>query len=132
MRKEAQLDTQQVDSKTVAAAQRTLMAGERTLMAWVRTALSMISFGITIYKLLDSLQRAGTLLPRDSSPRDIGMLLIGLGTLSMGLGAVEFWRLVRDLRSMKSFSVWRSSFIVALIMLTLGVALFVGVLARAL
>jgi uncharacterized membrane protein YidH (DUF202 family) len=38
--------------RTALATDRTLMAADRSLMAWIRTALSMISFGFTIYKLL--------------------------------------------------------------------------------
>lgn len=33
---------------------RTIMAADRTLMAWLRTSLSMLSFGFTIYKVLDT------------------------------------------------------------------------------
>lgn len=33
---------------------RTIMAADRTLMAWLRTSLSMLSFGFTIYKFLES------------------------------------------------------------------------------
>jgi uncharacterized membrane protein YidH (DUF202 family) len=42
------------EDRTDLALRRTVMAADRTLMAWVRTALSMISFGFTIYKLLQS------------------------------------------------------------------------------
>ena len=36
------------------AMERTMMAAERTLLAWVRTAMSFISFGFTMYKILES------------------------------------------------------------------------------
>ena len=45
--------------RTTLAASRTLMAADRSLMAWVRTGLSMISFGFTIYKILQGFQEAG-------------------------------------------------------------------------
>ena len=38
---------------------RTIMAADRTLMAWVRTSLSMLSFGFTIYKVLDTAAKQG-------------------------------------------------------------------------
>ena len=42
------------------AMQRTLMEADHSLMAWVRTSLAMVSFGFTIYKVLqgfaDSMQ----------------------------------------------------------------------------
>ena len=55
--------------RTDLALERTLMAADRSLMAWVRTSLSMISFGFTIYKLLESLQQSGGHVIRDHSPR---------------------------------------------------------------
>ncbi len=45
--------------RTNLAVKRTLMGADRTLMAWVRTALSMISFGFTIYKVLQGFQEHG-------------------------------------------------------------------------
>ena len=38
------------------ATERTRMAADRTLMGWIRTALSMIGFGFTIFKFLESIQ----------------------------------------------------------------------------
>jgi len=38
------------------------MAADRSLMAWVRTGLSMISFGFTVYKLLQAAQANGAVL----------------------------------------------------------------------
>jgi riboflavin-specific deaminase-like protein len=67
--------------RTRMAADRTLMAADRSLMAWVRTALSMISFGFTIYKLLQGFEEAGTQLTHASSPRAMGMFLTGMGTV---------------------------------------------------
>ncbi|WP_208102982.1 DUF202 domain-containing protein, partial [Escherichia coli] len=54
---------------TELAADRTLMAADRSLMAWVRTALSMISFGFTIYKILQGFQQSGTVLSGAAQPR---------------------------------------------------------------
>ena len=34
----------------------TLMAADRTLMSWTRTSLSMLSFGFTIFKILQAFQ----------------------------------------------------------------------------
>ena len=44
------------ENRTDLAVVQNLMAADRTLMAWVRTALSMISFGFTIYKVIEGLQ----------------------------------------------------------------------------
>jgi putative membrane protein len=118
--------------RTALAAERTLMAADRSLMAWIRTALSMISFGFTIYKLLQGFEEAGTQLPHASSPRTMGMFLTGMGTLAIVLGTIEYWYRLQDLRKQNSFAIWRPSLVMALLMSAIGLFLFVGIIAKAL
>jgi len=118
--------------RTRLAAQRTLMAADRSLMAWLRTALSMISFGFTIYKLLQGFEEAGTHLSHASSPRTMGMFLTGMGTLAMVLGTIEYWYRLQDLHKQNSFPIWRPSLVMALLMSAIGLFLFVGIIAKAL
>ena len=44
-------------NRTNWALNRTVMALERTLMAWLRTAVTLISFGFTLYTILDLSER---------------------------------------------------------------------------
>jgi len=118
--------------RTGLAAERTLMAADRSLMAWIRTALSMISFGFTIYKLLQGFEEAGTHLSHASSPPTMGMFLTGMGTLAMVLGTIEYWYRLQDLRKLDSFAIWRPSLVMALLMSAIGLFLFVAIIARAL
>ena len=113
--------------RTDLAARRTLMAADRTLMAWVRTALSMISFGFTIYKVLEGLVQSGGTLPHPNSPRNLGLFLVGLGTVCMVMGTVEYWQALKDLRRFEHYSSWRPSFVIALIMSLAGLSMFVSV-----
>jgi len=64
---------------------RTLLALERTLMAWIRTDLSLISFGFTMYKFLESMEKVSGKV--DNAPRTLGMalIIIGIGTLVMAM-----------------------------------------------
>jgi putative membrane protein len=118
--------------RTRLAAERTLMAADRSLMAWLRTALSMISFGFTIYKLLQGFEEAGTHLSHASSPRTMGMFLTGMGTLAMVLGTIEYWYRLKDLRKQNHFAIWRPSLVMALFMSAIGLFLFVAIIAKAL
>jgi putative membrane protein len=97
------------EERTTLAIDRTLMAADRSLMAWIRTALSMISFGFTIYKLLQGLAAAGTEFAKASSPRAMGLFLTGLGTLAMVFGTVEYWVRLKELRRARDLSFPRSS-----------------------
>src|ERR1700755_3084179 len=81
------------------AQERTPMAADLSLMAWLRTALSMISFGFTIYKLLQGFAEKGGELGRAGSPRNIGLFLTGLGTVAMIMGLVEYWHRLQVLRA---------------------------------
>jgi putative membrane protein len=118
--------------RTLMAAERTLMAADRSLMAWLRTALSMISFGFTIYKLLQGFEAAGTQLPNANTPRTMGMFLTGMGTVAMVLGTIEYWYRLRDLRKHNKFAIVRPSLVMSLLMSAVGLFLFIAIIARAL
>jgi len=116
--------------RTEMAAIRTLMAADRTLMAWVRTSLSLNSFGFTIYKVLQGLAEAGTTLPHGHTPRDVGLTLTALGTVSMVMGTVEYAQALRDLHAQIDVKLTRPAFIMALLMCVLGVSLFVNIVTK--
>ena len=116
--------------RTDLAANRNLMAADRTLMAWIRTALSLLSFGFTIYKVLDALQQDGPL--RHTSPRNAGLFLAAMGTLAMVMGTLEYLQTRKSLQPNLPVPFLRPSFVMALIMSVAGVALFIGIVAGAL
>jgi putative membrane protein len=116
------------ENRTTLAVQRTLMAADRSLMAWIRTGLSMITFGFTLYRVLESFQTEGASL--NHSPRTIGLFLIGLGIGSIQMGTYEYWSTLRGLRSYEPIRMWRASLSMATIMSVLGVALFVGTITN--
>lgn len=118
--------------RTEMAANRTLMAADRTLMAWVRTALAMVSFGFTIYKILQGFSESGTALGVAAQPRVVALFLIGLGNLSIVLGTLEYWQSARELSRSKAIPIWRPSFTMALLIGLLSVFLFVAVIFKAL
>ena len=118
------------EDRTHMAAVRTGMAADRTLMGWVRTGMSMITFGFTIYKILQEVQETTASLPRESTPRNVGLILIGVGTLSMIMGKIEYWHTLKELSQFIPFKIWRPSFIMALVMSFLGSLLFLGILIR--
>ena len=122
------------EDRTDLAVKRTLMAADRTLMAWLRTALSMISFGFTIYKVLQGFQGAeGYALANKIDPRVVGEFLVGLGTLSMVMGTVEYWFTLKDLCRTAHAGIWtRPSFVMALVISLAGLAIFISILANAL
>lgn len=76
--------------------QRTLLSAERTLLSWVRTAISMIGFGFSIYKFFDYL-RSSAEFARAHAPRNFGLTLIAMGTLTLILALLQHQRFLRRL-----------------------------------
>jgi putative membrane protein len=108
---------------------RTIMAADRTLMAWIRTSLSMLSFGFTIYKFLDTAAESGA-LRRSSSPQHVGLFLTGMGVAALVLGTLSYWTMLKDLQRAEEFRLGRPVLVMALIMSIAGVSLFVCIADR--
>jgi putative membrane protein len=108
---------------------RTIMAADRTLMAWIRTSLSMLSFGFTIYKFLDTIASQGE-MAHANSPQQVGLFLTGLGVAAIVLGTISYWVTLRDLQRVEHFRIGRPVLLMALIMSVAGVALFVSIATR--
>lgn len=106
---------------------RTIMAADRTLMAWIRTSLSMLSFGFTIYKVLEAFQSEGRRPMHPHAPAAAGLFLAGMGTFAMVMGTVEFFHTMRTLNQIEAFRITRPSLIMALVLSVSGVALFLGI-----
>jgi putative membrane protein len=108
---------------------RTIMAADRTLMAWIRTSLSMLSFGFTIYKFLETMAQQNA-APHADSPQRVGLFLAGLGTAAMVLGTIGYWVTLRDLKRAEEFRLGRPVLLMALIMSLCGIALFFSIAER--
>ncbi len=110
-------------------ARRTIMAADRTLMAWIRTALSMLSFGFTIYKVLETLASQSK-LEHPRSPEVVGLALAALGTACMVFGTVGYWLELTDLQAGGRFRRNRSVLWIGAIISLAGVTLFYTIIRR--
>mgnify|MGYP003417739599 CR=1 FL=1 len=121
-----------VSEGTQMAVQRTVMAADRSLMAWVRTGLSLISFGFTIYKFLDysreQITATGIQPGGVSSPKLVGLFMVGMGILSLIFGTIENVSIVRKLRGQYTFSYARYSLIMAGFLTIFGLIIFFGII----
>ena len=109
-------------------AMRTMMAADRTLMAWIRTSLSMLTFGYTIYRILQEVQDVAQV--RGATPRSAGMFLTVTGTVALVMGIAEYWGTLRLLRRSYLFHRMRPALIMSLLMAITGTFLSVGILVR--
>ena len=108
---------------------RTILAADRTLMAWIRTSLSMLSFGFTIYKFLQTIAAKGE-MAHPNSPRQVGLFLAGMGVAAIVLGTFSYWLTLKDLQKVEKFRLGRPVLLMALMMSIAGLALFVSIASK--
>ncbi|MEJ2007540.1 MAG: DUF202 domain-containing protein [Acidobacteriota bacterium] len=119
------------EERTEMAAERTLIAADRTLMAWIRTSLSMITFGFTLYKFLQAMRAAEQYTGgRPNAPRNLGMALIGVGTVALAVAIVQNIQFVKRLKGAQPRSPWTLAVIVGIFIALIGLLAFVGVWLR--
>jgi putative membrane protein len=124
-----------LDTTTRLALERTRVAYERTMMAWVRTGTSLITFGFAVYKFFQ-LEVAGTDLKEPLiktsliGPREFGLVLIGIGLLSLLLGTFEHRRDLCAIRKEYPGMPRSGTQLIAVLIATLGVLALVAVIYR--
>jgi putative membrane protein len=126
---------------TSLALQRTRLSADRTLMAVIRTSLSLISFGFTIFKVVQNLVDAKIFKFNASVPHfGIGLVLLGILMLAVGIiYHVQFMLRLRVIRKrliedglIRGESPFPPSFTlaIAVILFGIGVAVILSMLFR--
>jgi putative membrane protein len=119
------------EERTDLAYKRSVIAAERTLMAWIRTALSMIGFGFTIYKFFQYVpQELAVQKITPQAPRNLGLTLVALGTLSLVAAAWQHLQFLKELGISHTQGIRSISFVVAIAVVIVGLLAFYGVLMR--
>jgi len=119
-----------IPTSTELAIERTRLAHERTLMAWVRTATSLISFGFTIYKFFQFLDKEAPVEGHGLlGPRRFALIMIGIGLTALALATIEHRRQVRALRQAGG-GPYSLATVVAALIACLGLLGFVSISLR--
>jgi putative membrane protein len=112
-------DAPALDKSTRLAYDRTWLAYERTMQAWIRTAISLITFGFSVYRLADLVDRNPADRKLLAGPHEFGYILVSIGFVALALATVEYSRSMRMLRAEygqapRSTAVWFAGIIAAL------------------
>jgi putative membrane protein len=97
---------------------RFLLANERTLLAWLRTGLTLIAAGVAARQLDEGVARH----------RVVSVLLLLLGTLSVGAGGARYVTADRALRSGRLPGTGRFPLVLVAGVAAVGVGLLVATL----
>jgi putative membrane protein len=120
----------QFDPRVQLAFERTFLAYERTRIAWVRTALALISFGFAIAKVLQYLREQQGETATLISPRAVGLVMIGIGLLSLVLADRQERRALKVLRERCPELPTPIAGVIAVLIALLGVLALVGAILR--
>ena len=114
------------------AVDRTRLAAERTLMGWIRTSFAMMTFGFTIFKVMQELRlfSANTLGSSPQGTRELGMALAGLGTFALLIACFQHWRYVRRLKRISPIVPFDLALAVASLVVCLGFSILGGLALR--
>jgi len=120
--------TPELSTSTRLALDRTDMAYERTMMAWIRTAVSLISFGFTIYKFLQYVEKETGTPGKLIGARGYGLLMIGTGLLALFLATISHRRAMKALRAKYVEVPYSMAAVLAAVISLLGILAFVAVI----
>jgi putative membrane protein len=119
---------------------RTQMGLQRTLMAAVRTSVSLIGFGFTVAQFFQRLTSGDAHFERlgPEAPRNLGMVLIGAGVISLMVFTYQYYTASRYLSGEPFTNIagtgrrpmHAATYFVAGVVMFIGVAAFVSVFAR--
>lgn len=87
-----------MDKNTRLAYDSTWLAYERTMLAWTRTAISLITFGFSVYKLVDIVDRNPADRKYLVGTHAFGFILVAIGLVALVVATVEYRWSIRVIR----------------------------------
>jgi len=124
----AAINAIEISTSTKLALDRTDLAHERTLMAWIRTAVSLISFGFTIYKFLQYVEKETGAPGKLIGARGYGLFMIGTGLLALLLATISHRRQMEALREKFVEVPYSMAAVFAAVISFVGILAFIAVI----
>lgn len=107
---------------------RTAFSSERSLLAWMRTSASTFTLGFALIKFFDYLEQSN-FVRFSAGPRQLGLVLIWAGVLSLGPALFEHVRRLRKMKELGLPPTYNFSLPVAAsaALLATGIAALIGI-----
>ena len=125
----SEVRTDRSNERTALSYQRTALSYERTLMSWIRTAASLITFGFSVYKIFQEIQKENP-EPRLLTPRSVGLVLISFGFLGLLFAQIQHQAAYKKLKESYPEIQKSLSSILGWLVLVFGFLLFLATLLR--
>lgn len=118
---------------------RTVMGLQRTLMAAVRTGVSLIGFGFTVAQFFEKIKRNlpdGVRDLGEEVPRNLGLLLIAAGVVSLAVFTWQYRAAMRYMHSepfkaiAKEKPMHTSVYSLSVIVMLIGITAFLSIVIR--
>lgn len=118
-----------MDKSIRLAYDRTWLSYERTMQAWIRTAISLITFGFSVYKLVDIVDRSPADARYRVGPQVFGVVLVAIGFVALAIATVEYRQSIRVLRTEYGESPRSTSVFFAGLVAALGIFALISMIA---
>ncbi len=108
---------------------RTAFSSQRSLMSWMRTSVSLYTFGFSIAKFTDYLEQQAEDVELAAGNRELALVLMIMGILSIVLAVFEHSRRIRRMKQLGLPDVSRPylPIVAAAALLVIGIATLVGI-----
>jgi putative membrane protein len=108
---------------------RTAFSSQRSLMAWMRTSVSLYTFGFSITKFTEYLERRDQSVEFSGSPRLLGLIIIAMGIVGTVLAAFEHSKRIRRMKQLglSDASRWYLPTVAALALFVIGTVTLIGI-----
>ncbi len=128
--KEEEIKHEDLKMSDKLALERTVLAADRTMLAWVRTAVSLISFGFTIFKVLQYIQQENIAsVVRAQTPRNIGIFMILVGIVPLLMAMIQYRHTLKRLQA-KGHLMFNPNFLAANMIFLFGLVLLITIVLR--
>lgn len=120
-----------MESLGVYALVRTALSSERSLMAWMRVSAGMYSFGFTVSRFLDYLEKQKDIAKPSTGLHRLGLILSCIGIIGLILAAAGHFQRLRKMKKLglPTISIVSLPMCATVALLVIGIAVLISIVS---